>query len=117
MHKVHTWCAKTAQNSPLRRVYARAGVRYPPHAPCAVSVNRHKGDRFALLQLQHAPNLVEGLLGELPFPFVEPNPFGIVPQSLLLFWGEVFQLCLHQSPQQEIPPIGARVKDSVRLHT
>jgi hypothetical protein len=60
---------------------------------------------------------VEGLLGELPFPFVEPNPFGIVPQSLLLFRGEVFQLSLHQSPQQEIPPIGARVKDSVRLHT
>jgi len=104
--------ANFARISLLRRVYARAGVR----PPTAREIGTF-GTVFALFQIEPLPNLVEGLLGELPFPFVEPNPFGIVPQSLLLFWGEVFQLCLHQSPQQEIPPIGARVKDSVRLHT
>ena len=97
--------ANFARISLLRRVYARAGVRYPPHTPCAVSVNRHKLDRFALFQIEHAPNLCDCGFRELSLPLGQPRAFRVEPQGAFLFRGELFHSGANEDYLHKLVPI------------
>ena len=72
---------------------------------CELKIAQSAHFRRVLLQFQHAPNLREGGFGECALLLGEPCAFGVEPQGLFLFWGELLECRAHKRELHEIPPI------------
>ena len=72
---------------------------------CELKIAQNAHFRRVLLQFQHAPNLREGGFGECALLLGEPCAFGVEPQGLFLFWGELLECRAHKRELHEIPPI------------
>jgi hypothetical protein len=67
---------------------------------CELKIAQNAHFRRVLLQFQHAPNLREGGFGECALLLGEPCAFGVEPQGLFLFWGELLECRAHKRELQ-----------------